>query len=76
MKAGLPAEALRVGGPPSPLLGLRWMKDSIAQLVEHYTFNVRVLGSSPSGITKNHSSRVVSSFLDPPAAKTAATKSI
>ncbi len=28
-------------------------KDSVAQLVEHYTFNVVVLGSSPSGITKS-----------------------
>gem|GEM_PF-6237921 len=27
-------------------------KDSVAQLVEQYTFNVWVLGSSPSGITK------------------------
>ena len=27
--------------------------DSVAQLVEHDTFNVGVLGSSPSGITKN-----------------------
>ena len=27
--------------------------DSVAQLVEHYTFNVVVLGSNPSGITKN-----------------------
>ena len=27
--------------------------DSVAQLVEQYTFNVWVLGSSPSGIT-NH----------------------
>jgi hypothetical protein len=26
-------------------------KDSVAQLVEHYTFNVGVLGSNPSGIT-------------------------
>ena len=26
--------------------------DSVAQLVEQYTFNVRVLGSNPSGITK------------------------
>jgi hypothetical protein len=25
--------------------------DLVAQLVEHYTFNVRVLGSSPNGIT-------------------------
>jgi hypothetical protein len=25
--------------------------DSVAQLVEHLTFNERVLGSSPSGIT-------------------------
>jgi hypothetical protein len=25
--------------------------DSVAQSVEHYTFNVRVLGSNPSGIT-------------------------
>ena len=27
--------------------------DSVAQLVEHYTFNVVVLGSNPSGITEN-----------------------
>ena len=27
--------------------------DSVAQLVEHYTFNVGVLGSSPSGVTTN-----------------------
>lgn len=27
--------------------------DSVAQLVEQYTFNVWALGSSPSGITKN-----------------------
>ena len=27
--------------------------DSVAQLVEHYTFNVGVLGSNPSGITTN-----------------------
>ncbi len=27
--------------------------DSVAQLVEHYTFNVVALGSNPSGITKN-----------------------
>ena len=26
--------------------------DSVAQLVEHYTFNVGVLGSNPSGITR------------------------
>jgi site-specific recombinase XerD len=29
------------------------IKDSVAQLVEQYTFNVWVLGSSPSGITKS-----------------------
>ena len=28
------------------------VKDPVAQLVEHNTFNVGVLGSSPSGITK------------------------
>ena len=27
-------------------------RDLVAQLVEHYTFNVRVLGSNPSGVTK------------------------
>ena len=27
--------------------------DSVAQLVEHNTFNVGVLGSNPSGITKS-----------------------
>ncbi len=30
---------------------LRTKEDSVAQLVEHYTFNVVVLGSNPSGIT-------------------------
>ncbi len=29
--------------------------DSVAQLVEHYTFNVGVLGSNPSGITTHQS---------------------
>ena len=29
--------------------------DSVAQLVEQYTFNVWVLGSNPSGITKKAS---------------------
>ncbi len=28
------------------------VEDSVAQLVEQYTFNVWVLGSSPSGITE------------------------
>ena len=28
--------------------------DSVAQLVEHYTFNVVVLGSNPSGITNSY----------------------
>ena len=27
------------------------VEDLVAQLVEHYTFNVRVLGSNPSGVT-------------------------
>jgi hypothetical protein len=31
---------------------LRVEFDSVAQLVEHYTFNVRALGSNPSGITE------------------------
>jgi hypothetical protein len=29
------------------------VNDSVAQLVEHNTFNVGVLGSNPSGITKH-----------------------
>lgn len=34
--------------------GVSWLQinDSVAQLVEQYTFNVWVLGSNPSGITK------------------------
>ena len=36
---------------------LRKENDFVAQLVEHNTFNVGVLGSSPSGITKNHSEK-------------------
>ena len=38
----------------TPIFALRKTKkdfDSVAQLVEQYTFNVWVLGSSPSGIT-------------------------
>jgi hypothetical protein len=33
------------------LVRIVW-KDPVAQLVEHDTFNVGVLGSSPSGITE------------------------
>ena len=33
--------------------------DSVAQLVEHYTFNVGVLGSNPSGITSTVLNRKV-----------------
>ena len=39
----------------SSLITIRKIKkanDSVAQLVEQYTFNVWVLGSNPSGITK------------------------
>ena len=32
---------------------LKTKDDSVAQLVEQYTFNVWALGSSPSGITKS-----------------------
>ena len=32
--------------------------DSVAQLVEQYTFNVWVLGPSPSGITKDQTNTV------------------
>ncbi len=35
-----------------PLQSFKKGNDSVAQLVEHYTFNVVVLGSNPSGITK------------------------
>src|SRR5690606_3241988 len=38
------------------------IKDSVAQLVEQYTFNVWVLGSNPSGITKKPQ-RKVGAFL-------------
>lgn len=40
-----------VGITPSSSL-LSPLLDSVAQLVEHYTFNVVVLGSNPSGITR------------------------
>ena len=33
---------------------LQKVNDSVAQLVEHYTFNVGVLGSNPSGITSQN----------------------
>ena len=35
-------------------IGIGHPSDSVAQLVEQYTFNVWALGSSPSGITKLH----------------------
>ncbi len=37
-------------------------KDSVAQLVEQYTFNVWVLGSNPSGITKKASQKCEAFF--------------
>lgn len=37
----------------SPLTADNAVEDSVAQLVEHNTFNVGVLGSSPSGVTRN-----------------------
>ncbi len=40
-------------------------KDSVAQLVEQYTFNVWVLGSNPSGITKKSSIERLGFFLYP-----------
>ena len=36
--------------------------DLVAQLVEHNTFNVGALGSSPSGITKHNKTRYSSGF--------------
>ena len=36
--------------------------DFVAQLVEQYTFNVWVLGSSPNGITFKNESRSMSGF--------------
>jgi hypothetical protein len=33
--------------------------DSVAQSVEQYTFNVWVLGSNPSGITKKPSNQMI-----------------
>ncbi len=36
--------------------------DSVAQLVEQYTFNVWALGSSPSGITKRGCLKRAASF--------------
>ena len=37
--------------------------DSVAQLVEQYTFNVWVLGSNPSRVTKITSSEVIFFFI-------------
>jgi hypothetical protein len=36
--------------------------DSVAQLVEQYTFNVWVLGSSPSGITKQSLKKIKTAY--------------
>gem|GEM_PF-6452334 len=38
-------------------------EDSVAQLVEQYTFNVWVLGSNPSGITKGLQIDTLKAFL-------------
>ena len=39
--------------PPTRKVGMLFKSnDSVAQLVEHNTFNVGVLGSSPSRVTK------------------------
>ena len=37
--------------------------DSVAQLVEHYTFNVGALGSNPSGITGTKAISIRGGFL-------------
>jgi hypothetical protein len=37
--------------------------DSVAQLVEQYTFNVWVLGSSPNGITEIIKAATVAAFI-------------
>ena len=48
-----------------PYLCTPQTEDSVAQLVEHNTFNVGVLGSSPSWITKTESSNCLALlFLD------------
>jgi hypothetical protein len=39
-------------GMPLKVQSKKGRFDSVAQLVEQYTFNVWVLGSSPSGITE------------------------
>ena len=41
------------------------VEDSVAQLVEHDTFNVGVLGSSPSGITKHKTFLLTEGFFVP-----------
>ena len=33
------------------MVGMVFNIDLVAQQVEHYTFNVRVLGSNPNGVT-------------------------
>lgn len=43
----------------APEGALNFGTDSVAQLVEHNTFNVGVLGSSPSGITKYPHNRLI-----------------
>ena len=40
----------------------RRMEDLVAQLVEHNTFNVGALGSSPSGITDDEGSGKIRTF--------------
>ncbi len=43
----------------APLKTETFKVDSVAQLVEHNTFNVGVLGSNPSGITETQKRSMV-----------------
>lgn len=52
--------ASRIAQMEPPVSGVQ---DSVAQLVEQYTFNVWVLGSSPSGITKERKSHKALRFV-------------
>jgi hypothetical protein len=54
---------LAIFGKRSPLPS-RSVEDPVAQLVEHDTFNVGVLGSSPSGITKKGLGTLAGAFVN------------
>ena len=63
MGPGRSAAAVRIPAGSPKVRRIKKQHDSVAQLVEQYTFNVWVLGSNPSGITKNKNTELLPNAL-------------